>query len=76
MAALDQHVGRGDDTTVWCAENSGVVTDANNQAGILRERLLNGGDQSELAVFRDGDECLPAFPRGCPACCASACRLR
>jgi hypothetical protein len=76
MPALDEHVGRGDDTTVGCTENGGVVTDADNQAGILRQRFLNGGDQSELAVFRDGDECLPALPRRGPACCASTCRLR
>jgi len=76
MTALDEHVSRGDDSTVGCTEYGGIVPDANNHVTISWERLFNGGDQSELAVFRDGDESLPALPRSGPAWCASTCRLR
>jgi hypothetical protein len=76
MRAFDEHVGGRDNAAIRCMHNRRVVSDANNQPGIARERLFNGSDQRELAVFRDGDECLPALSRSGPACCASTCRLR
>jgi hypothetical protein len=59
MPSLNEHVSRSDDTTIGCAENGSVVADTDNHARIAGEHFLNGGDQSELAVFGDSDVCLP-----------------
>jgi hypothetical protein len=59
MPPLNEHVSRSDDPTIGDAENGRVIADANNQANIAGQQFLNGGDQRELTVFGDSDECLP-----------------
>jgi hypothetical protein len=67
MPPLDEHVRGSDDAAVSGADNSRVVTDADNEVGAGGKRLSDGGDQRELAIFRDGDESSPALSRRGPA---------
>jgi hypothetical protein len=76
MPPLDERVCGGDDATVRSAYKCRVVTDADKEVGAGRKRLSDGGDQRELAVFRDGDGTSPALSRRGPACCARGRCLR
>src|SRR5262245_24267004 len=60
MPAFNEHVSRRDDATIGCADNGAVIADADNHVRIAGEHFGNGGDQSELTVFGDSDECLPS----------------